>query len=73
MWVVHLSHGEAYQVGSLSIDPVAVEGPGGAGDAGSLWVVYIGLVGVWSVERDKSTTRMTRPLHRTMSHIGFVA
>lgn len=47
LWLVHISHGKANQVGSLGIDPVAVDRPGGIGDAGSLRIVHICFIGVW--------------------------
>lgn len=50
-WLVHLPHCEANQVGSLGIDPMAVHRPGGTGDAGSLGIVHIRLVVVWSADR----------------------
>lgn len=50
-WMVHLTHCEANEVGSLGIDPMAVDRPGGIGDAGSLRIVHIRLIVVWSAER----------------------
>ena len=47
LWLVHIPHCEANQVGSLGIDPVAVDRPGGIGDAGSLRIVHICLISVW--------------------------
>lgn len=43
-WLVHISHCEADQVGSLSVNPVAVDGPGSIGDTWSLWIVHICLI-----------------------------
>lgn len=51
LWLVHLSHCETNQVGSLGIDPMAVDWPGSIGDAGSLRVIHICLIVVWSGER----------------------
>lgn len=44
LWLVHLSHCETNQVGSLGIDPMAVDWPGSIGDAGSLRVIHICLI-----------------------------
>lgn len=46
-WQVHLAHCEADKVGSLGVDPVAVDRPGGIGNAGSLRIIHICLVRVW--------------------------
>lgn len=43
-WLVYLPHCEANQVGSLGVNPMAVDRPGGIGDAGSLRVVHICLI-----------------------------
>lgn len=42
--LVHLPHCEPNQVGSLGIDTVAVDWPGGISDAGSLRVVHVRLI-----------------------------
>ena len=41
LWLVHIPHCEADQVGSLGINSMAVHGPGGIGDARSFWIVHI--------------------------------
>lgn len=51
LWLVHFPHCEADQIGSLGINPVAVDWPGGIGDAGSLRIVHICLIIIWSAER----------------------
>lgn len=51
LWLVHLSHCKANQVGSLGIASVAVDRPGGIGDAWSLRIVDICLIVVWSAKK----------------------
>lgn len=60
LWLVHLPHCEANQVGSLGIDPVAVDRPGGIGDAGSLRIVHVCLIVVWGRERGHLTHKIAR-------------
>lgn len=51
LWLVHVAHGEANQIGSLGIDPVAVDRPWSISYAGSLRIVHIRLVVVYSGRR----------------------
>lgn len=45
-WLVDLPHCEANQVGSLGVDPVAVNRPGSISDAWSFGIVHIRLIAI---------------------------
>lgn len=47
-WLIYISHCKTNKIRPLGIDAMAVERSGSVGDTGSLRIVYIILIGVWS-------------------------
>lgn len=58
LWLIHLCHCKANQVGSLSVAPVAIDWPGGIGDAWSLRIVDICIIIVWSAKNKSSNSKV---------------